>query len=156
MGKGTVEESRAVARADAAASDGAELRQVDHCPECHLPMIRRPSLHCSKCKEPHYLRCFAYPTRGGFVAECIDLDLLSQGATVEEAVGKLQEAMFSYLDVAFDGDAKGLVLRKAPLSHRLRYHLHRWVPRILAKLHAGRASFVLVPPDRSHQHLSHC
>jgi hypothetical protein len=30
------------------------------------------------------------------------------------------------LAVAFEGPTEGLVLRKSPLSHRLRYHAHKF------------------------------
>jgi hypothetical protein len=55
---------------------------------------------------------------------------MSLGATPEEAIGALQEAMFGYLDVAFEGDLKGLVMRPSPLSRRLHYHWHLAVSRI--------------------------
>ena len=62
-----------------------------------------------------------------YLAECVDLDLISEGGTPEEAIGKLQEAICGYLEAAFDGQStEGLVLRPSPLSRRLRYHWH-WI-----------------------------
>ena len=58
-----------------------------------------------------------------YTAECIDLDILVYGKTQHEALHSLREAIFGYLQVAFSGDPSGLVPRRAPLSHRLRYHL---------------------------------
>src|SRR5580765_2061764 len=95
-------------------SDSESLREIVRCPNCGTPMIRVPVLACTYegCSRLHPLRCFTYMSEGLHIAECIDLDLVSQGRTVEEAIGKLQEAMFGYLKVAFsDGSTKGLILR---------------------------------------------
>ncbi len=132
------------------------LRDVRHCPNCGEPLIKLPVLQCTRCDKQHALRAFAYRRAGHFIAECIDLDLLAQGETAEEAIGKLQEAMFSYLDVAFaDGEStKGLVLRKSPLSHRLRYHFHRlgcFLPR-----HTSRTQHFVLPRELEGHSLSHC
>ncbi len=90
-------------------------------------MIAEPILTCADCGQEVKLRCFYY--RAGkdlYVAECIDLDLLSEGQTPEEAIGGLQEAVFGYLSAVFGGhekaETKGLVPRPSPLSHRVRYH----------------------------------
>lgn len=133
------------------------MNRVEHCPSCGQPMIAVPVLQCADCREEHPLRCFTYRPRGGpFIAECIDLDLLAQGDTVEEAIGKLQEAMFSYLDVAFaDESTKGLVLRPSPLSHRVRYYLHRLVPGLLRFFRLGRATHLLLPTSTSQHSVSH-
>lgn len=87
-----------------------------------VPVLRCAHAHCGK---EHPLRAFVYKKGPNqFIAECIDLDLLSQGTTKEQAIAKLQEAMHGYLQAAFDGSStKGLVLRLSPLSHRLRYYL---------------------------------
>lgn len=101
------------------------VRKVWHCPHCDEVLIGVPVLKCAHCGREHPLRAFFYSPRAGvYLAECIDLDLISSGKSPEEAVGKLQEAMFSYLAAAFDGPTKGLVPRRSPLGHRLRYYLH--------------------------------
>src|SRR5579859_4932580 len=107
------------------------LHKVFHCPQCGSLLIGVPVLKCAHCGEERPLRAFFFsPKPGVFIAECIDLDLMSQGRSPEEAVSKLQEAMFSYLSAAFDGSpTKGLVLRLSPLSHRLRYHWCRLLNR---------------------------
>lgn len=134
-----------------------ELREVTRCPDCGGPLLRVPVLICAHCDQEHPLRCFTYRSRQGeYVAECVDLDLLAQGNTLEEAIGKLQEAMFSYLEVAFAGDStKGLVLRPSPLSHRLRYYLHR-LRGALAPRSRRTAHFLLPKSAREGQSLSHC
>lgn len=136
-----------------------DLRQVRHCPSCHAPMIAVPVLTCAHCGEGVPLRCFTYsPRPNQYIAECIDLDLLSQGNTLEEAIGKLQEAMQSYLEAAFDGEStKGLVLRPSPLSHRLRYYLHTLRCRIAARFRGHHSKHLLSStPELGKQRLSHC
>jgi predicted RNase H-like HicB family nuclease len=134
------------------------LREVRHCPDCGSPLIHVPVVTCAHCGKQIALRAFTYsPQPGQYIAECIDLDLLSQGNTLEEVIGKLQEAMFSYLDVAFaEGSTKGLVLRPSPLSHRLRYHLQRLGCR-LARLPWPHARHLLpATSELGSQRLSHC
>ena len=137
----------------------SSLREVRHCPECGSPLIYLPVLACAHCGEERPLRCFWYRSGSdSYVAECIDLDLLSKGDTLETAIGKLQEAMHSYLEVAFEGEStKGLVLRLSPLSHRLRYYFHKlgcWFSPRIRGLH-GR-HFLPSSPDLEKRRLSHC
>ena len=108
-------------------SHGKAMRAstVHHCPQCGDPLIAVPVLTCAHCGEKYPLRAFVYKKDNGFIAECVDLDLLSQGTTKEQAISKLQEAMSGFLQTAFDGEStRGLVLRPSPLSHRLRYYFH--------------------------------
>ncbi len=94
-------------------------------------MISCPLLQCGHCGEIRPLRCFFYQAEPNlYVAECVDLDLISEGDTPEKAIRSLQEAMYGYLGVAFDGDPQGLVLRPSPLSHRIRYHWHELKDRL--------------------------
>ena len=72
----------------------------------------------------HPLRAFHYRSGTIYVAECIDLNLIAEGRTLEQAIACLQEAVAGYLTVAFEGDINGLVPRPSPLVHRLRYHCH--------------------------------
>jgi predicted RNase H-like HicB family nuclease len=122
------------------------LREVRHCPECGSPLICAPVLECAHCGAQRKLRCFVYrDKKNGYIAECVDLDLLSQGKNKEQAIGKLQEAMWGYLEVAFaGGSTKGLVLRPSPLIHRIRYRLHciaNWFTFLLCREH--KEHFVL-------------
>lgn len=136
-----------------------DLREVRHCPQCGSPLIAVPVLTCAHCGEKLALRCFTYsPRPGQFIAECIDLDLLAQGDSLEEAIGKLQEAMFGYLQAAFDGQStKGLVLRPSPFSHRLRYAYHALLCSISARLRRRHAKHLLAnSPDVDNLRLCHC
>lgn len=114
-----------------------EVRQVHHC-ECGTLLVHEPILKCRKCGELLRLRCFYYKDGSRFVAECVDLDLSVERPTAEEAVRELQIAMYGYLTSAFDGqDIRGLVPRRSPLSHRLRY---RW-ENIKARLSYGAKKY---------------
>ena len=107
----------------------SDIRRVHHCPQCGEPLISVPVLMCAHCGAKRPLRAFVYRKgQSGFIAECIDLDLLSQGTTKEEAIAKLQEAMSGFIETAFDGrPTKGLVLRPSPLSHRFRYCAYAFI-----------------------------
>lgn len=103
-----------------------DLRRVHYCESCGKPIIAVPILQCSDCGEVLPLRTFYYQTlRGDFVAECIDLNLIAEGQTVEEAIGGLQEAVYGYVHVALDGDTRGVLPRPSPLTRRLHYHCQR-------------------------------
>jgi hypothetical protein len=69
------------------------------------------------------LRCHAYTRKGIAIAECVDLDLIVQAPTQDQAIEKLNDAMTGYLKVACEGDYTGLIPRPSPLSRRL---LHHW------------------------------
>lgn len=124
------------------------LQEVRSCPTCGRPILRVPVLRCGHCGAERPLRCLVYKSRSGkYIGECIDLDILSQADSLSEAIGKLQEAMFSYLEVAFEGDSiKGLVLRPSPLSHRLRYHWFRTKAYLRFCFNRGRRTHFL-PSD---------
>jgi len=130
------------------------LRESVRCPSCGEPLISVPVLTCAHCGERRALRAFYYKVPEGYIAECIDLNLMSQGKTLEEAIKRLQEAMYGYLQVAFAGEStKGLVLRLSPLSHRIRYHLQR----ILSRIGSKRHQHFMMPSDSKDKHkLCHC
>jgi len=135
------------------------LTEVRYCPECGSPLISVPVLVCAHCGEEVALRCFTYgPRNGRYFAECIDLDLISQGQSVEEAIGKLQEAMFGYLETVYNGKPTGgLVPRLSPFSHRLRYHLRAASHRIHSLLAGRRAKHLLPRNDQTVRiRFSHC
>lgn len=107
--------------------------EVEHCPGCGAPAIAEPQLVCAHCGGVIRLRCFVYRRGQEYRAECIDLDIATEGSTPEEAIAGLQDAMQGYLSVVFEGgDRKGLLLRKSPLLHRLHYHLASIRDRFLA------------------------
>lgn len=134
------------------------LQEVRHCPRCGDPLIAVPMLTCAHCGEEVPLRAYTYKIGPNqYIAECIDLDLLSQGHTNEEAIGKLQEAMASYLATAFDGPTKGLVLRPSPLSHRLHYYANRLWCNITGRFRRRHAKHLLPnTPELGKHRLSHC
>jgi hypothetical protein len=93
------------------------------------------------------LRCIIYsPATGVYIAECIDLDILVTGKDQNEASRKLIDAMKGYLKVVLAGDPKGLIPRRAPLSHRIRY---RWFAARAAIINGTHRTFRLfdLPAD---------
>jgi hypothetical protein len=88
-------------------------------------MIMTPVLVCEDCGSALNLRSYTYVRDGMHYAECIDLDLIAEAKTEVEAIGKLQEAMFGYVETVMEGAPQGLIPRPSPLLHRLRYHFHR-------------------------------
>ena len=107
---------------------------VHRCEECGGLTITAPTLRCSECGWKHYLRCFVRRAGDIYVAECVDLDITVESSTAEGAIGGLQDAMCGYLSVVFAGDpnmdTRGLILRPAPLSHRIRYEVHKAFARL--------------------------
>lgn len=86
-----------------------------------------------------------------YVAECLDLNLISEGPTPENAIQRLQEAMSGYLSIAFEGDANGLVLRPAPASRWIRYYWHS-LKRKIRRHESHNHSLTYEPSGR----LQHC
>ena len=103
-------------------TEQAGSHPVQRCPGCEAPIIKVPILQCADCGTVHPLRAFHYKSGSTYVAECLDLGLISEGPTPENAIQRLQEAMSGYLSVAFEGDPHGLVLRPAPASRWIRYY----------------------------------
>ena len=134
-------------------------KEVFRCPGCGEPLIAVPILACADCGKARPLRAFAHKRRdGGFIAECVDLDLLSQGETVEEAIVRLQEAMAAHLEAAFSGPStRGLVLRPSPWTHRLHYRWHCFLDR-LSGIFSRRHRSHLLPytEETARVRLSHC
>ncbi|MGH9537814.1 MAG: hypothetical protein ACRD3H_07810 [Terriglobales bacterium] len=112
--------------------------------ETKKPASASSELHCcekcgkplavSYCGEILRLRCFVYRySRDTYVAECIDLDISTEGATMREACCGLHDALRGYLAVVCDGnDTRGLLPRQSPLSHRLRYRFELWKDLVFA------------------------
>lgn len=71
--------------------------------------------------------------RGTWIAACIDLDLIVERSSIEEAKAALREQICSYIKAVVDTDDKEsihrLLDRPAPLSERIKYYsaclLHR-------------------------------
>ena len=120
-------------------------RDVKHCPGCGIPLIASPVVKSDGRDDEHRLRSFYYKRGDGYAAECVDLSLMSLGSTPEDAIGKLQEAMFGYLEVAFDGDPTGLVTRPSPLSRRLHYYCHVTLQRIVHLFEANHMEIASSP-----------
>lgn len=93
------------------------------------------------------LRCIIYRhTPDVYIAECIDLDILVTAKDQNEAARKLIDAMRGYLKVVLAGDPEGLIPRRAPLSHRIRY---RWFAARAAIINGAYRTFRLfdLPAD---------
>lgn len=72
-------------------------------------------------------RCFAHQEKSGlFLAECVDLNLVVQAKSMNQAIASLKEAISGYLKVVASGDMTGLVPRPSPLSRRLYYQWLRF------------------------------
>jgi hypothetical protein len=89
------------------------------------------------------LRCVVRPLRsGGYIAECIDLDISVEQPTLETAISGLRDAMIGYLHVVFDGQGTNAVAalrRPSPLSHRIRYYVGYAKCKLLAPLRQRQA-----------------
>lgn len=73
---------------------------------------------------PFVLRCYAEKKDGLWIAACPQFTLAAQGDSFEEAKGKLEEQIKSYVVEALTVDkehAAELLSRKAPLSMQIRY-----------------------------------
>lgn len=112
---------------------------VHHCPHCGAAAIAAPCLENVESGETCALCCFvrrSYGLHGGYVAECLDLDISASAPTVDQAIAGLQDAMVGYLDIAFEGQPTSIkaVLRPAPASHWLRYFLEQSKYRLAASV----------------------
>ena len=106
------------------------LRTVHRCPSCGDYLFGTPVLQC---KHGHILpiRCYWYKKSGSFYAECLDLDLITRGGTPEEAIGRLQEDMWWYVDTVLSGgSSEGLIPRKASFWNWVRYYAFQFVHRL--------------------------
>lgn len=92
------------------------------------------------------LRCIAYrESRQFYLAECIDLDIIVKAQTMEGAVGKLNDAVIGYVDLALKGDWPYLLPRYSPLFHRARYYARRFSATVL-KFNRGCQFFSVYCP----------
>jgi hypothetical protein len=109
------------------------LRTVHTCKRCGRYLIGTPVLQC---EHGHILpiRCYWYRKNGAFYAECLDFDIITRAETAEEAIGRLQEDMWWYVDTVLSGgSSEGLIPRKAPFWSWVRYYAFSFV-RLLCTL----------------------
>jgi hypothetical protein len=100
--------------------------QARPCPCCGATMLATPIIVCSHCGKELEIKCYIYRRKGNFYGECLTLNLISRGATQEEAIVRLQRAMFSYVEAVLvpGKSTKGLIPRRAPLASWIKYYLH--------------------------------
>jgi len=78
------------------------------------------------------IKCQVYQSKGVWYAECLTFNLLSKGESKDDAIRRIQIAMFSYIAVVVDGNesTRGLIPRPAPLSSWVRYYAHEALGRL--------------------------
>ena len=119
--------------------DDEVIERVAYCDCCGSPRILVPSVICEHCGHQMPIRAYVFRRAGKFYAECLTFNLLARGETQEEAIRRLQIAMFAYLRTALGDGTKsveGLVPRRAPFSSWVRYGFLRfkaWVSRIVGR-----------------------
>jgi hypothetical protein len=126
-------------------------REVRHCDKCGQPIITAPALQCAECGSVTSLRCFVRRASDRYVAECIDLDITAEAATIEGAIAGLQDAMDGYLGIVLDTNTSGVVLRPSPVTHRIRYYVEfakDLVSSLFSRPHGRTEKFYAVPPYR--------
>jgi predicted RNase H-like HicB family nuclease len=136
------------------------IETVRSCPCCGSPTIMVPSLVCKHCNEEIDIKAFVYEQRGVFYGECVTLNLLSRGDTQEEAIRRLQIAVFSYIHVVLSREesSAGLIPRRAPLTSWVRYYQHVLGARI-TNLFGGKyqlATKVFQTPLGGESRIVHC
>jgi hypothetical protein len=105
------------------------------------------------------VRCFVYAVSDKcYRAECIDLDIAAEGTTERQAKRGLRDAMVGYLSVVCEGEAESLrqadekalrkiILRPAPVSHRIHYYVGKMRQAVFVKRdsHARDRRFYTLP-----------
>ena len=136
------------------------IETVHDCPCCGAPNIMVPGLVCAHCGKEIDVKAFVYERRGVFYGECVTLNLVSRGATQDEAIRRLQVAMFSYVHVALagGGSSAGLIPRRAPLVSWARYYKHVLMARLshLFGIEYGLATTVFQRPLTGEARVVHC
>ncbi len=133
------------------------IQRVKQCHCCGALGILIPVLRCTECGAAMDIKCHVYKQGGRFYAECLTLDLLSQGATEEDAIRRLQVAMFSYVGTAVrGGSSEGLIPRPAPLSSWVRYYISGGLGRIAGLFGRRRPVMVRTIPTGDPLTLMHC
>lgn len=97
-----------------------------------------------------HFRGYTRPTvRGTVLAECIDLDILVEADTADEAMRKMRDALQGYLEVAFASDnCEQLLSRRSPLSSFALF----WAIHLSLRAHrASRTAFASFELERPAQ-----
>jgi hypothetical protein len=105
-----------------------------------------------------YLRCFADRREGQWQAFCLDLSLVAQADTFEEARDKLDRMICDYVYDAMAGEdrqyADQLIPRRAPLRDWLKYYVYWLRVKLRSLPEQGARLFKellpLQPSDRCH------
>ena len=89
-------------------------------------------------------RVMVFPRRGGWYAECIDLNLVVARPTPEAALAALQEQIALHVATVLEEQlSEDLLHRPAPLSHRLRYLLLAVVDKMPPPFHTPHTARLL-------------
>ena len=104
-----------------------------------------------------FLRCLADKSNGQWQAICLDLDLATQGETLEEATKKLEAQISEYVFDALAGEdqayADQLLSRRAPVALWIRYYWYGLLIKVF-QFHDGIRRFKerlpLVPERNDH------
>lgn len=133
---------------------------VRECPCCGAPTIMVPGLICKHCGKEIDIKAFVYKRGDVFYGECVTLNLVSRGTTQEEAIRRLQIAMFSYVQVVLSDDKScvGLIPRRAPLASWMRYYRHVLSARLsnLFGVKYRLATTVFPPSTGEETRIVHC
>jgi hypothetical protein len=114
------------------------IETVHHCDCCGAPSITVPNIRCAHCDKELQIKAYVYERKGLFYGECLTLNLISRGSSQEEAIRRLQVAMFSYVQVVLSGAPPHghLIPRSAPMESWLRYYSHvfmAWISRVVGR-----------------------
>ena len=71
-------------------------------------------------------RCYVYKeAEGHYVADCLDLTLMGEGKTMDDAIAELREAVLGYLEAVYaKGWEEDLIPRHAPLYRWVEFYKH--------------------------------
>ena len=136
------------------------IQAVMHCRCCGEPMVLVPRIVCAECNQELPIKCQLYKSNDIFYGECLTLNLLSHGATMDEAARRLQVAMFSYVATVLreGASAEGLIPRYAPLPSWIRYYSSKLANR-LKYLFSGKPPIsgpTLIQPTGEALKVAHC
>jgi hypothetical protein len=118
------------------------IQEVRRCPGCGRPMLFAPHLKCEDCNAEVSLKWQLYKKGSSYYAECLTLDLLSMGATPDEAVRRLQVAIYSYVTTVLSSSesSEGLIPRPAPFSSWVRYYFSNALYAVKCRFRRKRSS----------------
>ncbi len=85
------------------------------------------------------LKTQVYKTTASFIPECLDLDIAVREKSESRALHSLQQAVTVHLRVASHGDPTGLIPRRAPYPHYVRYYMYRALAILSWPLTPGQA-----------------